>query len=285
MDKVFSVKRFWLLLRCDVVADKGLAVRLFLFFTFFLFLYYFPVLGMDDAKAEFPGVPDGVLDHAMGKVSGVWAVGCLAMLAAFCVLGQTQSCAGLRDKLRAQAFLSLPASPLEKFLVRCAGASVGLPAIMCCGVLASDALRYVVGLATGQGVFATLSGEMAAAVGHAVAWLWAEGGGSSAFLAVFALMAAVALMFYHAAFLLGGMAFRRWALVLTVGVWLAFEFVCGRVFGKPFALALITAGRHSDALGVAGLVALAAIDAALYLLAYRVFCRRVLVGSKCLAWR
>lgn len=272
MDSKFDMRRFLMLLRLDVMADRKYAVRLFFGFTLVYFLCFFPVFGASMVRGQYP--PE-VLD----KVVETWAVLFMGISVAFCVVSPSFVCSTLRDKQRAQAFFLLPASPLEKFLARYIESTLGFLVILLCAILASDALRLLAGVVLGQQPYAALSGAMATVAARAPGWLMSKAGGSLMVCSCVVFFLVMVFLVYQALFLLGGVVLRRWAWLMVSLVVLAFQFGAG-LSPAGVVYAVVDAGRVSDALGFVALLCLLAAVAALYWLSYRLFCRTQIVGHK-----
>lgn len=271
MDRVFSIKRFGRLLLWDLMANRRQYLALFFAIVIGAFLFCeFSLFDLWRSNAL-----ERLADKQL-EVLGDFFISLVAMLA---VIGPCSVCPPQRERQKLAAFLSLPASPLEKFVARYLITSLGLVLLAVGALVIAEGVRLAVGLVIGPHV----GGSVLSYVVNDLAWGLSPDGFISAatddggwvFLACVLLTA----MLVHMAYLLGGVLFRRKPLLLTTLAGLAMSYLC-YVSGANFFDDMLYTARHSfdGACIVAAL--LLAVVAALYWLSYRLFCRMQITNHK-----
>ena len=147
--KNFNIHRFGLTLRQDLFSHKRLLMRTFLgmFAGCFLILM---IAFFEDIVAPTQIMIDGSLQFDYANHDHVKAFMTVVIFVVF-LQGASLIFSNLRTKEERIAFLALPATRLEKFLVRWIYGTVVYVALFCLALIAADLLRYAITLLIGPG--------------------------------------------------------------------------------------------------------------------------------------
>lgn len=267
----FDINRFWRLLCWDVTANMrtvlgfffGVAFGALLFFEFEM--YNLSTFDYTEAQAH-------------GRIDGLASM-FFFFMTVFSFLSPSYILSPLRDKRRRSTYLSLPASMLEKFLVRYLVSTVGMVAVAVAAFALADCLRLLVCAVVGPHCYE----PMFAVVADRLPWFFSADGAFSAARNAggWVFVAALFLLppLVHAYFLLCGVVFRRKAWLLSSGLFFVLLFFHTAV-SIDFFSGVVDAASGSVAVSVLLFVAELAVLAAVYWLSYRLFCRIQIVGRK-----
>lgn len=271
MDRVFSVKRFWRLLRWDMVANRHTAVVVLFLVMGLLAMVYLPWLVRIMAYSDVLHFDD----------DGAYRIATMGWTAIFAIAVAGPAMAGLPfgNRRKAMACMALPATQLEKFLSRYLLSTAGLVVVAVCAITVADLVQMAVALlVTGEvkGSFWSVTADFAGR-------LFADGAIRRAFAladdVAYTVCVLLLLLATHAFFLLGGMFFRRWPVALTVLAFMLLAYLDGALGINLFKCMTQAISYSSLMAAVVLLLSLAAI-AALYRLSYRLFCRMQITNHK-----
>lgn len=271
MDRVFSVKRFWRLLRWDMVANRHTAVVVALLVMGLLAMVYLPWLVGVTANRD-------VLHFDEGGAERIATMGLTAIFA-IAVAGPGMAGLPFGNRRKAMACMALPATQLEKFLSRYLLSTAGLVVVAVCAITVADLVQMAVALLVTGGVKGSFWSVTADFAGR----LFADGAIRRAFTSfddvAYTVCVLLLLLATHAFFLLGGMFFRRWPVALTVLAFMLLAYLDGALGINLFKCMTQAISYSSLMAAVVLLLSLAAI-AALYRLSYRLFCRMQITNHK-----
>lgn len=271
MDRVFSVKRFWRLLRWDMVANRHTAVVVALLVMGLLAMVYLPWLVRIMAYSDVLHFDD----------DGAYRIATMGWTAIFAIAVAGPALAGLPfgNRRKAMACMALPATQLEKFLSRYLLSTAGLVVVAVCAITVADLVQMAVALLVTGGVKGSFWSVTADFAGR----LFADGAIRRAFASAddvaYTVCVLLLLLATHAFFLLGGMFFRRWPVALTVLAFMLLAYLDGALGINLFKCMTQAISYSSLMAAVVLLLSLAAI-AALYWLSYRLFCRMQITNHK-----
>ena len=258
MNTYFDIRRFGRLMRYDLVANS----RHLAFLLIAVSVGLYALLFLNFYKAFTVTCSVGEMESRVGDIASFF----LLVLFVFSVYSPSLVCSRLCDKAASTAYWLLPASPLEKFLVRFLLSAFGAVGLVVCAMLMADALFMLTCLAAGflgdtLGAFARR--EMPPGPGGwwllVVLWL------------TFAMSRALCL--------LCGVVFRRRALLLTVLLSVAVSMGYATMDGD-WVGALYWSAYGSPVSAAWLSLSLVAVTVCCYLLAYRLFCRIQIVGRR-----
>lgn len=271
MDRVFSVKRFWRLLRWDMVANRHTAVVVALFVTALLAMVYLPWLVRRMAYSD-------ALRFDAGGAERIATMGWTAIFA-IAVAGPAMAGLPFGNRRKALACMALPATQLEKFLSRYLLSTAGLVVVAVCAITVADLVQMAVALLVTGGVKGSFWSVTADFAGR----LFADGAIRRAFASAddvaYTVCVLLLLLASHAFFLLGGMFFRRWPVVLSVLAFMLLSYLDGAL-GINLYKCMVQAASYSSLMEAAVLLLSLAAIAALYWLSYRLFCRMQMTNHK-----
>ena len=147
--KNFNIHRFGLTLRQDLFSHKRLLMRTFggMFAACFLILM---IAFFEDIVAPTQIMIDGSLQFDYANHDHAKAFMTVVIFVVF-LQGASLIFSNLRTKEERIAFLALPATRLEKFLVRWIYGAVVYVALFCLALIAADLLRYAITPLIGPG--------------------------------------------------------------------------------------------------------------------------------------
>lgn len=271
MDRVFSVKRFWRLLRWDMVANRHTAVVVALFVTALLAMVYLPWLVRVMAYSD-------ALAFDAGGAERIATMGWTAIFA-IAVAGPAMAGLPFGNRRKALASMALPATQLEKFLSRYLLSTAGLVVVAVCAIAVADLAQMAVALLVTGGVKWSFWSVTADFAGR----LFADGAIRRAFASAddvaYTVCVLLLLLASHAFFLLGGMFFRRWPVVLSVLAFMLLSYLDGAL-GINLYKCMVQAASYSSLTAAAVLLLSLAAIAALCWLSYRLFCRMQMTNHK-----
>ena len=271
MERVFSIKRFWRLLRWDMVANRHTAVVVSFLVMGLLAMVYLPWLVGVTANRD-------VLHFDEGGAERIATMGWTAIFA-IAVAGPAMAGLPFGNRRKAMACMALPATQLEKFLSRYLLSTAGLVVVAVCAIAVADLVQMAVALLVTGGVKGSFWSVTADFAGR----LFADGAIRRAFASAddvaYTVCVLLLLLATHAFFLLGGMFFRRWPVALTVLAFMLLAYLDGALGINLFKCMTQAISYSSLMAAVVLLLSLAAI-AALYRLSYRLFCRMQITNHK-----
>lgn len=214
MNDSFNWQRFLRTLRWDLLSNKKTMIRYTVGMTFGLSLFYLCMLVNIPRQMHMGYDADGFYFDMATVTFGLACV--------FMALAPTGMFEQMKTKLQRVAFLMLPASNVEKWVVRFLTVTLGAACMVAVAIVTADLIRFVFAL------FLT-PGHYDSVIRH----IWMEGFGTdgssvtinSTLMSVMAgnvFLASWALL-NHSFYTLGGALFRRHALLLTI----ASQFVIG----------------------------------------------------------
>lgn len=220
-NNIFSTRRFLRTLRWDLLTNKKSIIRLTVGMTFALSLFYLYVTWSYGNGQPFMGnafYDNTIVDMEIFSfvMAGFASVLCAGLLFA-----------NMKTKQQRTAFLTLPASNLEKWLVRMAYVTVVAWAMMAAALVAADLIRFVFALFLSPGHYASV------AWGVLTDFFFDWPDPFAATVCLFSFM-----VFNHSFYALGGALFRRQPVMMTM----ACQFAIGLVlmmFGMQYTLKLI----------------------------------------------
>ena len=271
MERVFSIKRFWRLLRWDMVANRHTAVVVALLVMGLLAMVYLPWLVGVTANRD-------VLHFDEGGAERIATMGLTAIFA-IAVAGPAMAGLPFGNRRKALACMALPATQLEKFLSRYLLSTAGLVVVAVCAIAVADLVQMAVALLVTGGVKGSFWSVTADFAGR----LFADGAIRRAFASAddvaYTVCVLLLLLASHAFFLLGGMFFRRWPVALTVLAFMLLAYLDGAL-GINLFKCMTQAISYSSLMAAVVLLLSLAVIAALYWLSYRLFCRMQITNHK-----
>ena len=271
MERVFSIKRFWRLLRWDMVANRHTAVVVALLVMGLLAMVYLPWLVGVTANRD-------VLHFDEGGAERIATMGLTAIFA-IAVAGPAVAGLPFGNRRKALACMALPATQLEKFLSRYLLSTAGLVVVAVCAIAVAELVQMAVALLVTGGVKGSFWSVTADFAGR----LFADGAIRRAFASAddvaYTVCVLLLLLASHAFFLLGGMFFRRWPVALTVLAFMLLAYLDGAL-GINLFKCMTQAISYSSLMAAVVLLLSLAVIAALYWLSYRLFCRMQITNHK-----
>lgn len=271
MDTYFDIRRFGRLMRYDLVANS----RHLAFLLIAVSVGLYALLFLNFYKAFTVTYSVGEMESRVGDIASFF----LLVLFVFSAYSPSLVCSRLSDKAASTAYWLLPASPLEKFLVRFLLSAFGAVGLVVCAMLMADALFMLTCLAAGLPGVTSVSLAVAGLLGDTLgAFARRElppGPGGWWLLVVMWLTFAMS----RALSLLCGVVFRRRALLLTVLLSVAVSMGYATM-GGDWIGALYKSAYGSPVSAAWLSLSLVAVTVCCYLLAYRLFCRIQIVGRK-----
>lgn len=271
MERVFSIKRFWRLLRWDMVANRHTAVVVALLVMGLLAMVYLPWLVGVTANRD-------VLHFDEGGAERIATMGLTAIFA-IAVAGPAMAGLPFGNRRKALACMALPATQLEKFLSRYLLSTAGLVVVAVCAIAVAELVQMAVALLVTGGVKGSFWSVTADFAGR----LFADGAIRRAFASAddvaYTVCVLLLLLASHAFFLLGGMFFRRWPVALTVLAFMLLAYLDGAL-GINLFKCMTQAISYSSLMAAVVLLLSLAVIAALYWLSYRLFCRMQITNHK-----
>ena len=141
MDTYFDIRRFGRLMRYDLVANS----RHLAFLLIAVSVGLYALLFLNFYKAFTVTYSVGEMESRVGDIASFF----LLVLFVFSAYSPSLVCSRLSDKAASTAYWLLPASPLEKFLVRFLLSAFGAVGLVVCAMLMADALFMLTCLAAG----------------------------------------------------------------------------------------------------------------------------------------
>lgn len=216
MNRIFDIKRFWLMLRWDVLTYWKKLTSMTLGLALGLGFAYIGILmslkgGMNDANPWADMATSQYMDSAITSTIIAFFV--------FIGVGASTIFGNMKTKENRVAFLIQPASNLEKYIVRLLHVTVLFYLCFVAAVLIADLLQFVYSLVVTPGYHVSIAWRLS----QYPHWIGAYLGGmdfSEAWLIV------AILLWGHSLYLLGGAFFRRRAWLFTT----ALHFIIGLAF-------------------------------------------------------
>lgn len=199
-----------------------------------------------------------------------------------CIIIQASTIFGnMKETRQRTSFLLLPASRLEKFLMRFLYIAVLLPLVASLALVVADVVRMLMATLWGRPL---VSG---------VAMLFTSGGDPNAAasideVVVFFILAGY-FLFTHAIYVLGGTLLRKNPFLLTTGLMFVMFFLLVHVLKWGVAIGVLnhvtalqydSTGLHVHPMVYPFVVASYVLAVILYWLSYRVFCRMQVINNK-----
>lgn len=265
--KQFDLHRFGQLLKHHLLTSRGEIVRAFLWMTvsFFLLALFMTEVVYNGSDFEYKDQTEGYVGMSLFFVSVIVLVAASRIIS------------NMKDKPSRINYLMLPATNAEKYVVRLLHVSVLMPLLALLAVAAADLARMLVSLLWGRpfvlGMFSFL-GNL-----HPEISFTGE--------TVLLLLLAVGMtLFHHAVYVLGGTLFRKHPFLLTCAVMFFLFIVLSR--GIIGLVSFITdnidnielSKTTTMTLGYVAATVLLAVDALIYWLSYKVFCRIQVINNK-----
>lgn len=277
----FDFHRFATLLRWHLVGNRREILNVYFGLTvafFAMMLFFTQVFGVNDGN-----LGDGVADWLYAsRVHVAMRAGLFAVMATM-VVGAARIFHNMKETRQRTAFLMLPASNLEKWLLRFLHATVLLFVVACLALVTADVVRMLLAPMWGKpfvsGVAWLLSStgeEVNAAPSDGYGW--------------FLFIVGSFVVLHHALFVLGGTLFRKNPFLLTCAVMFFLMLFLGHVafWVKDAGWMQHTVILNFDAMD--GLVAHPVmwtativhylLAAFFYWLSYRLFCRMQVINNK-----
>lgn len=218
--KKFDISRFLLTVKWDLISNWKDSLKIMLTMTFAQ-LIMFAMMLLSRRKVE---ITESLVDNTMRQMGTF----CLFFFGVFMIVGASRIFSNMKTKQQRTAFLMLPASNAEKFVMRWLWATVGQVVLYVVALLAADLLQALFGMLIGVGVFGSVTAEVVRLTGEIF-----NGGilefydamqietGMAITLSIFA---GILIIFTHAFYVFGGTFFRRnpWLLTTCAGFILLF---------------------------------------------------------------
>jgi len=264
----FNMKRFGTLLKCHLLEERRNLLRMFLGFTLgllFLHIFFTEVNGYAADEAAY-------LEKVEQAVTISLVVIMFGMLGCASAIFQN-----IRDKRPRTTFFMLPASTVEKFLVRFVWSTVVAFVIWMAAFVVADVLRMLASL---------LIGHEGMTSGIAMLFDFSDLSGLSEGIGYLALFVIANGLFNHAVYTLGGTIFRRQPFIVTTLLLLVLLTLVVWAWHSPSILGdvqLITLNDNIvtvHPLYYAIVAILLVLAAVCYWLAWRCFSRMPLITNK-----
>lgn len=272
MNGTFSITRLGMVFRWDFFTYWKMYLRLMLAMAIGLELYFLSSSGI----SNWEGSSRFVLPALAG---GVQFIGLI-----FMVFGASSIFTNMKTKQQREAFLMLPASNVEKYIVRWCVATLGMAILFMLAGCLADAVFYLYCLAfkpeihgSVMALFFSTTVSDYTLIKESVLF----GVDNSSSLAIFTAMVCLLSLLAHAFFILGGTLFRRHAVLLTIGSGFILLFIGMTILVRlPRFMMAWVADSNMDMVCLAFMLFLVALIVCFYWLSYKLFTRMQIINNK-----
>lgn len=218
--KKFDISRFLLTVKWDLISNWKDSLKIMLTMTFAQ-LIMFAMMLLSRRKVE---ITEWLVDNTMGQMG----TSSLFIFGVFMIVGASRIFSNMKTKQQRTAFLMLPASNAEKFVMRWLWATVGQVVLYVVALLAADLLQALFGMLIGVGVFGSVTAEVVRLTGEifngGILEFYDAMQSETGMAITLSIFAGILMIFIHTFYVFGGTFFRRnpWLLTTCAGFILLF---------------------------------------------------------------
>lgn len=218
--KKFDISRFLLTVKWDLISNWKDSLKIMLTMTFAQ-LIMFAMMLLSRRKVE---ITEWLVDNTMRQM-GTFS---LFIFGVFMIVGASRIFSNMKTKQQRTAFLMLPASNAEKFVMRWLWATVGQVVLYVVALLAADLLQALFGMLIGVGVFGSVTAEVVRLIGEifngGILEFYNAMQSETGIAITLSIFAGILMIFIHTFYVFGGTFFRRnpWLLTTCAGFILLF---------------------------------------------------------------